>query len=330
MRISVFITSYNQKAFLIEAIESVLNQTLPPCQIIIADDCSTDGSQEVIAYYASRHSGLITPIYHTQNQGVAQTRIDALRVVTGDYVTYVDGDDRLLPTKLEKEARVLRENPDTQIAFSNNYYMTVDGIHAGIWADGETPPQGAVFHQTFARDFPRRNLFRMELVRYQAWKKIGFHDPNLHLYEDFDMRIRLTKHYRTVYYDEPLSEIRIHNTGLSKAIAVQHLAALEYIYQKNIPFLDHLGAAERKDVQRKLGGWMAKIAKRAAEETLRDGQHRRSDRVQALKYYLQSLKYQHSYPDYKLILKILLPNGVYEWLRAISLKLQGDKRSLLS
>ena len=325
MRISVYITSYNQKKYLIEAIESVLNQTLAPSQIIIVDDCSTDGSQEVIADYASRYPDLIKPIYHIQNQGVAQTRIDALQAVTGDYVTYVDGDDRFLPSKLEKEARLLQENPDAQIAFSNYYYMTEDGIRTGVWAEGEAPHQGNIFLQTFARDFPRRVLFRMELVHYSVWKRVGFHDSKLQFYEDFDMRIRLTKHCRAIYYNEPLSEIRMHKTGLSNAKAAHHLAALQYIYQKNKPLLDDLSVAERKDVQRKLGGWMARVARQAAEQALREGQHQRGNRVQTFKYYLQCLKYQPGFFDYKLTLRILFPHSVYEWLKALFNKVKETK-----
>lgn len=324
-KISVFITSYNQKAYLTEAIESVLNQTLKPFEIIIVDDYSTDGSREVIADYASRYPELIIPIYHTHNQGVAQTRIDALQAVTGDYVTYVDGDDKYRLTKLEKEAKLLQENPNAQIAFSNYYYITADGIYSGVWADKQTPPQGNIFRQTFARNFPRRSLFRNEMVQYQAWKKVGFYDPNLNLYEDWDMRIRLSKYYQAVYYDEPLTEYRIHKTGLSSTKAARHLTVLEYIYQKNMPLLDELSVAERKDIQRKLGRCMAEFALVASEEALRDSQHERDGKKQALKYYFQCLKYQHTYLDYKLILRILLPHSVYSLLRAMSHKVEANK-----
>ena len=316
MKISVYITSYNQKAYLIEAIESVLSQTLRPSQLIIVDDCSTDGSQEVIAGYASRYPNLITSIFHTRNQGIAQVRIDALQAVFGDYVSHVDGDDRFLPTKLEKEARLLQNNPNTQIAFSNFYYMAADGIRTGIWADGETPPQGNVFRQTFARDFPRRSLFRRELADYQAWKQVGFHDSNLCLYEDYEMLVRLTKQLRVAYYDEPLSEYRIHNAGLSRAKATQHLAAVEYIFRKNKFLLDDLSVAERRDTQRKLGEWIATLAKRATDQSLQESQYHR--RVYMLRYYIWYLKYQSGSFDYKLVLRILLPRRVYGSLRAIS------------
>lgn len=98
-RISVFLPSYNQKTFLVEALESVLNQTYTPNQIIVVDDCSTDGSQAVIENYSRQYPGIFTTIYHNKNMGIAQTRIDALSAVTGDFVTYLDGDDRFLPEK---------------------------------------------------------------------------------------------------------------------------------------------------------------------------------------------------------------------------------------
>src|SRR4030042_4703334 len=176
MRISVYIPSYNQKEYLVEAIESVLNQTLKPSQIVLVDDCSTDGSREVVAGYASRYSDLITPIYHTENGGVACSRIDGVEAATGDYVSHVDGDDRFLPTKLENEATLLQDKGDVQIAFSDYYYITADGSRTGSWADSDKPPVGDVFCRTFSRDLPKRSLFRNELPNRRAWKDIGYYD----------------------------------------------------------------------------------------------------------------------------------------------------------
>ena len=321
MKISVFITSYNQKKFLIEAIESVLNQTLSPFQIIVVDDSSKDLSQEVIAGYAARYPNLITPIFHKGNTGVAQVRIDALNAVNGDYVTYVDGDDRFLPTKLEKEAKSLRENPKADIVFSNNYYMTEDGKRFRTWIDDEMPPVGEVFCQTFGRSFPKRSLFRMELVNYQAWRSIGYHDRQLKLYEDFDMRIRLTKKLKTVYYHEPLSEIRDHNKGLSKSKATDHLNALEYIYHKNRYLLSDQSLADRNQVVDNLTLLITSIAKNAALDLANSRNSCLSDKIQALKYYFWYLKYRPAIFDMQLLLKILLPLRAYNSIQSMNKKI---------
>jgi glycosyltransferase involved in cell wall biosynthesis len=322
MRISVYITSYNQEAYLTEAVESVLNQTLRPFQIIIADDCSTDGSLDVIAGYVSRYPNLVTPIYHAQNQGVTQNRIDALSAVTGDYVSRVDGDDRFLPSKLEKEAKLLLDSPSADIAFADHYFMTAEGQRTGVWAGEEKPPQGYVFRQTFAREFPRRSLFKRDLVNYQAWRRVGTYDPNLSMYEDYDMCIRLTKHLRVVYYDEPLSETRIHHCGLSSAKAAQHLAALEYIYRKNEPLMDELSSSERREVRARVEGRMAEVAGRAVYEAIRGDPSRRGGRELVLKY-LKLLKSQPRHiTAYKPILWMLLPDSVYGWLRTMARKVR--------
>lgn len=273
MRISVCITSYNQKRYLAEAIESILAQTMKPAEIAIVDDCSTDGSHEVIAEYHSRYPHLVQPIYHTRNTGVAQARVDALEAVTGDYVTYLDGDDRFLPAKLERESELLLKRPDVQIAFSNVYYIDEQGNRIDVWADTVKPPEGNVFCQTVARDFPKESLFRSELVDRRAWKQVGTHDKNLRMYEDYDMRIRLTNRLRVAYRDEPLSEYRLHGSGLSRVSFIHHFEALNYIYHKNRPLFNDLSERERKYVDARFRRRLAQVAVRAAMECLWDRRH---------------------------------------------------------
>lgn len=315
MNISVFITSYNQKAFLVEAIDSVLAQTLKPSQIVIVDDCSADGSQQVIKDYQSRYPDLITPILHTQNQGVAQARVHALQAVTGEYVTYVDGDDRYLPTKLEKEAAYLAACPDAQIVYSNNYYMTQDGRRTGTWITDKRPSQGDVFAQTLTRKFPRGSLFRMEMLPYALWLEVGFHDVALAVLEDWDMRIRLSKHYRVAYLDEPLTEIRVHNSGLSSVSTAQKLAAFEYIWQKNKLLLSDMDVAEQHALAVEMDRLHAYFIRRQAKEQL--GAYPRpyqGSKSQAWAYYRQSWCY-HRCLDWDLLLGLILPPRVYGRLR---------------
>lgn len=310
------ITSYNQKRYLAEAIESVLQQTLRPSEIVIVDDCSTDGSQEIISGYATRYPELIAPIYQPQNRGVARTRTSALEAVDADYVTYVDGDDRFLPAKLDREVKLLIDRSHAQIVFSNYAYITTDGTRTRVWADDEVPPQGDVFCQVFAREFPRGNLFRNELVNYRAWKQIGFYDPNLSLYEDYEMRIRLTKHLRVAYCDAILAEYRTSGMGLSSSGACHHFDSLEYVYRKDMPLLDDVSRAERRHVKRKVADWMGRLARQAAGQALDTGIGRYGVRAQALSYYLKGVRYQPAYLDYKLLLAMLLPRCARRFLRA--------------
>ena len=263
MSISVYITSYNQKPFLAQAIDSVLEQTIRPLEIIVVDDCSTDGSREIIKEYCSRYPDLFRAIFHDSNKGVTWSRIEALNAVRGDYVTWVDGDDRFLPEKLEREYHLLRRSPDARIAFSNIRYMDAAGMETMLWAEDESPPQGNIFIRVFARDFPRRNLFRSEMVHNPSWKAVGFHDPGLELYEDYEMRIRLTRHYRGVYCPKILSEYRFHDGGLSRAEPIRHVRALQYIWQKNRSLLRDLPESEQEYVESRFKSWVMPIAMKA-------------------------------------------------------------------
>ena len=252
MKISVYITSYNQKEYLREAIDSVLKQTLTPFEIIIVDDCSSDGSQKLIEEYAKKFK-FIKYFFHKKNRGVSQVRFTALSNVKGDFVTYLDGDDVYLPNKLEIESNLLKDN-SSDVAFTNNMYVNPDNLNdiKWIWAANKIKLNSNLFAQTIARDFPRRSLFRMELINYELLKEVGFHDVNLKIYEDYDLRIRLAKKAKISCSIEPTSKIRISKKGLSKANKEEHIKAYQYIYNKYKTDIDKLDETLRNEVLAKM------------------------------------------------------------------------------
>ncbi len=315
MTVAVFITSFNQKTTLIEAIESVLAQTLPPDQIIVVDDASRDGSPDVIRGYQARYPERITAVFHAENQGVAQTRRDALAAVTCDYVTYVDGDDRFLPRKLERELAALQAQPEAAIAFSNSTYITADGRRTHSWVTGTPPPQGEVFVETLTRRYPRGNLFRMELVPTAVWRAAGFHRTDLPVLEDWEMRIRLTKLARTVYVPETLSEIRVHRQGLSSAAAAVKLAAFDTIWRASQPLLADLPPATQTAVARQMRCLRAGFVRQQAKTRLGAyGEVARPDRAAALADYRAAWR-DCPQLDWDLLAGLVLPNRVYGALR---------------
>lgn len=99
--ISCIIVSYNNGLFLKEAILSVVNQTLPVNEIIVADDGSTDGSRDLITSLAHEYSQ-IKPIFREKNLGVSINRDLAIRAAQSNLITTLDGDDCYSPKKLSK------------------------------------------------------------------------------------------------------------------------------------------------------------------------------------------------------------------------------------
>jgi glycosyltransferase involved in cell wall biosynthesis len=235
MKISVYIPSYNQKELLRQAIDSVISQTLKPFEIIIVDDASTDDSQDMIREYEKKFPGWIRPFFFEKNQGVSKVRIKALSEVQGDYVTYVDGDDLFSPLKLEIESK-LAGNGEFDLVFSNTSYFTGALWNIShIWASDKKkmPTIGNMYLQTFLRLFPRDSLFRMELVSYKLLKSEGFHDPNLKIFEDYELRIRLARKANINFTLLPLAYVRNDSHTLSKSSDEVYKESMKYIFDKH-------------------------------------------------------------------------------------------------
>jgi hypothetical protein len=143
---------------------------------------------------------------------------------------------------------------------------------------------------------------------------IGFHDVHLRLLEDWEYRIRLTRHYQTVYVDQPLSEIRHHTTGLSKLGAAEKLEALEYIWEKHQPLLADIPVKSRMYIANNINWWRARFLRWRAKEVLGLYHDSSVDRREALKIYRQSLAY-FRYFDIDFILGLALPNQLYRPIR---------------
>ncbi len=254
--ISVVIITYNFAKFIREALDSVLAQTLMPSEIIVYDDCSTDGSWDIILEYQHRHPALIVAHRHPRNVGMQANANAALRAARGDLVSWLDGDDRWLAHKLEREWAALCSSPGAAVAYSNVYVTDEQGRRTGIWYDGngQEPPSGDVFVQTFSkRFFPNsRSLFRNFLVYRSALQAMDYHDETIALYVDWDLKIRLAAHYSLAYSGEALVEYRIHPGGVHNRPSQTHLQDLVAIYRKNLPLLERRAPNDVKQVRAEL------------------------------------------------------------------------------
>ncbi|WP_110692604.1 glycosyltransferase [Salinicola halophyticus] len=109
-RVTVIVPVFNAVATVEQAMESLLKQTWPNLEVIVSDDCSTDGTFERVKEYESRFERLIV-IRNEQNSGPYVARNNALKIATGDFVTCHDADDWSHPRKIEHQARHLVDSP---------------------------------------------------------------------------------------------------------------------------------------------------------------------------------------------------------------------------
>ena len=112
--VSVMITVYNGARYLSEAIESVLAQTYPSVELIVADDGSTDGSGDV----AKRYGGALTYLPN-DHVGMAAARNRAVDLARGDYFAFLDADDRFTSDKLERQMNAFADDPELDVVFGH-------------------------------------------------------------------------------------------------------------------------------------------------------------------------------------------------------------------
>lgn len=246
VRVTIIITSFNHRSYLEEAIESVLNQSPPPFEILIADDCSTDGSQELIRTYEKHYPNLIRGVIQKYNVGIPRNRNAALRLVRGNYVGILDGDDLFLPDKLSLQLRALKENPNARAAYGN--FNIVDGNREFIATKWNgVQPGGSIFTEVAK---VKTGLLRTLIVDYELVKEADFLDIRLPRYDGLWLTMKLAAKCEFVYVDKALIEKRDHTSSDSKTIAPEeHLHDLKLIYHDlNLLLNDLVSSEERRQI----------------------------------------------------------------------------------
>lgn len=123
--ITCVITSFNNMPYISEALDSLLTQTRPLDEIIIADDGSTDGSRDMLESLENEHKN-IRLIFRERNLGVAANRDLAIRDASSVFVTTLDADDIYYPDKVSKEVELLDGAVD-KVAFSDVDWINKEG-----------------------------------------------------------------------------------------------------------------------------------------------------------------------------------------------------------
>lgn len=130
--VSIIMPSFNTASYIKETIQSVLDQTYTNWELIIVDDCSTDGTDEVLA---GLHDERIRYFKNDKNLGAAVSRNKALREAKGQWIAYLDSDDLWKREKLEKQIKFMKLN---KLAFSYTNYEEIDvnGNRTGVKVTG--------------------------------------------------------------------------------------------------------------------------------------------------------------------------------------------------
>jgi len=205
--VSVVIPTYDSADLVVQAIDSVLAQTVPPAEIIVVDDGSRDDTCERLASYGNRILLVVQ-----ENQGVAAARNHGVKLATGKFIAFLDADDIWHPRKLELQLQQLTERPQIGLLGTRTFdwpAATVPAVLTGIRASVvEVPWQQLVVKNYFTTS--------SVIVRRSILGQVGEFDTTLQGPEDYDLWLRIAESSQAANLDLALTGYRSVAGSLSK------------------------------------------------------------------------------------------------------------------
>lgn len=206
MNISVVIPTYNRAKLLTKAVQSVLDQTLQPLEIIIVDDHSTDNTKEVVESFQNHK---IKYVVNSRTKGANGARNTGIMLTEGDYIAFQDSDDIWLPTKLEKQMSYIMEHPNAEMVFCS---LNIENIPRIVPKRQVAPHEikpllergNFISTQTIflKKEVAEKNLFDETLMRFQDW----------------DFCIRVSRNHVIHHLNEVLAIAEVQADSISKRV----------------------------------------------------------------------------------------------------------------
>ena len=228
--VSVIVPNYNHAPYLRQRVESILNQTFQDFELILLDDCSTDGSREIMESYRSNpHVSHI--VYGETNSGSAFRQWNkGIELAQGEWIWVAESDDYAEPTFLERMMEEVTKVPDCSLAYAATWWVDEKGIK--LW---ETPDSNQV-NVYQGKDFIKQKLavcnsianvseciFRRDCYRPEE----SYRYERMRLCGDWFFYILMAEQGSVVEVEEPLSYYRQHSTNISSEAEHRGLTFLE-------------------------------------------------------------------------------------------------------
>lgn len=263
LSVSVVIPCYNQGRFLREAIASAAAQGEFVREIVVVDDGSTDETHAV----ASRDGSV--RYLRQERSGLSEARNSGLRASSGEYVIFLDADDRLLPSAVETGLDAFGRWP--HVAFVFGHYEVIDehGAVLPTWRERRTGDDRTFTTGDFELVLPdgrcagkspqprrvsdyytamlRRNCVSMHaavVYRRAVLEEAGGFDPRLNSLEDYEMYLRLTRTHAAACHNQVIAQYRRHPAAMSGDTLNMLRMALFVLHEQRSYVMEHPGRFE--------------------------------------------------------------------------------------
>jgi glycosyltransferase involved in cell wall biosynthesis len=211
--VSVLVVTYNHARFVHQALDGALAQQLPqPFEILISEDCSTDGTREVVQEYADGHPHLVRLLLSERNLRSNEVVARGFRAARGRYVALLDGDDYWTSDdKLRAQVAFLDARPDVTVCFHNVQVVDERSQSSGRLWNAPGQPEVSGLHELLRGNFIATSsvVYRRTAVpEVPAWYDDFFPVT------DWPLHILYAREGRIGYLDRTLGAYRLHPGGL--------------------------------------------------------------------------------------------------------------------
>lgn len=209
--VSVIAICYNHEKYLIECLQSVMNQTYRNVELIIVDDFSTDKSREKILEFINVNPS-IQYIFNENNIGNCRSFNHAFKISNGKYIIDLSTDDVLLSNRIEEQVNLMEDFGETGVVFSDANYINERSEYIGNFKENVKLPIGNVYEDVLAGRCYIMPVTMM--MRRTILEQLNGYDETL-AYEDFDFWVRSSRICDYGYVPKVLSHQRIVNCSYS-------------------------------------------------------------------------------------------------------------------
>jgi glycosyltransferase involved in cell wall biosynthesis len=241
-KITVVIPCYNYGGYISETLDSLLKQTYGNWEAIIVDDGSTDNTKEIVADYVRGDNRFI--YIFQDNKGPSTARNVGVNAATGDFIQFLDADDRLQTDKFDVQLKFLLNNVNVDVVYGDCRYFETDKpevLFQSMWdADAQWKQKVSGRGKEILAHLIRDNIMVISspLIRKKVFERVGSFDEKLRGLEDWDFWIRCALGDMTFYYLEmpgTMALIRSHPESVSKKM--EAMLTLSICLHENINLL---------------------------------------------------------------------------------------------
>ena len=187
MKVSVIMSVYNGERFLVQAIESILNQTFTDFEFLIMNDGSTDRTQKILEKYQKKDNRI--KLFTQKNKGLAKSLNFLIKQAKGEYIARMDADDISLPNRLSLQVKYLDQYIEKGVVASGKYEIAPNGLPFKSICFPDDHLLIVSYLKKGVNPIPHGSV----MMRKNVVLKLGEEPYRLQISQDFDLWIRLSK-----------------------------------------------------------------------------------------------------------------------------------------